>query len=56
LENAIQKALKSPAVGERLAALDIKPEFGPAAALQTLLRNEIKNWTTFIEAKGLKAN
>ena len=33
LENAIQKALKSPAVGERLAALDIKPEFGPGAAL-----------------------
>jgi tripartite-type tricarboxylate transporter receptor subunit TctC len=56
LENAIQKALKSPAVGERLAALDIKPEFGRAAVLQTLLRNEIKNWTTFIEAKGLKAN
>jgi tripartite-type tricarboxylate transporter receptor subunit TctC len=56
LENAIQKALKSPAVGERLAALDIEPEFGPAAALQMRLQNEIKNWSTFIEAKGLKAN
>jgi tripartite-type tricarboxylate transporter receptor subunit TctC len=56
LEKAVQKALESPAVGERLAALDIKPEFGPAAALQTRLQNEIKNWTTFIEAKGLKAN
>ena len=56
LENAIQKALKSPTVVERLAALDIEPEFGPAAMLQTRLQNEIKNWTTFIEAKGLKAN
>jgi tripartite-type tricarboxylate transporter receptor subunit TctC len=56
LEKAIQKALQSPAVGERLAALDIKPEFGPGAALQTLLQNEIKSWSTFIEAKGLKAN
>jgi len=56
LEKAIQKALKLPAVGERLAALDIEPEFGPAAVLQTRLQNEIKNWTTFIEAKGLKAN
>lgn len=43
LEKAVQKALESPAVGERLAALDIKPEFGPAAALQTRLQNEIKN-------------
>src|SRR5215510_1957538 len=56
LENAIQKALKSPAVSERLAALDIKPEFGPATVLQTRLQNEIKNWSTFIEAKELKAN
>ena len=56
LEKAIQKALKLPAVGERLAALDIEPEFGPAAVLQTRLQNEIKNWTIFIEAKGLKAN
>ena len=56
LEKAIQKALKLPAVGGRLAALDIEPEFGPAAVLQTRLQNEIKNWTVFIEAKGLKAN
>ena len=56
LESAIQKALKSPTVVERLAALDIEPEFGPAAMLQTRLQNEIKNWTTFIEAKGLKAS
>jgi tripartite-type tricarboxylate transporter receptor subunit TctC len=56
LEKAIQKALQSPAVRERLAVLDITPEFGPGTVLQTLLQNEIKNWKTFIEAKGLTAN
>ena len=55
LEKAIAKALQSPAVRERLAALDITPEFGPGAALETRLKNEIKNWKTFIEAKGIKA-
>jgi tripartite-type tricarboxylate transporter receptor subunit TctC len=55
LEKAIQKALQSPTVRERLAVLDITPEFGPGATLQTLLQNEIKNWKTFIEAKGLTA-
>lgn len=55
LEKAIQKALQSPAVRERLTALDITPEFGPGAALQTQLQNEIKNWKTFIEAKDIKA-
>ncbi len=56
LEKAIQKALQSPAVRERLAALDITPDYGPAAVLQKQLINEIKNWSSFIEAKGLKAN
>jgi tripartite-type tricarboxylate transporter receptor subunit TctC len=56
LEKAVQKTLQSPAVVERLVALDISPEFGPGAALQTRLQNEIKNWSNFIEAKGLKAN
>jgi tripartite-type tricarboxylate transporter receptor subunit TctC len=56
LEKAIAKALQSPALRERLAALDITPEFGPGSTLQTLLQNEIKNWKTFIEAKGLTAN
>ncbi|MSO68488.1 MAG: tripartite tricarboxylate transporter substrate binding protein [Pseudolabrys sp.] len=55
LEKAIAKTLQSPAVRERLAALDITPEFGPGAALETRLKNEIKNWKTFIEAKDIKA-
>ncbi len=56
LQNAIQKALQLPALHQRLADLDITPDYAPAAALQALLQNEIKNWSTFIEAKGLKAN
>ena len=56
LEKAIQKALQSPALRERLATLDITPDFGAAAVLQKQLINEIKNWSSFIEAKGLTAN
>jgi len=56
LENAIKQALQAPALRDRLAPLDITPEYAPAENLQTRLRNEIKNWSTFIEAKGLKAN
>ena len=56
LENAIKRALQSSALRERLAALDITPDYGPAAVLQKQLVNEIKNWSSFIEAKGLKAN
>jgi tripartite-type tricarboxylate transporter receptor subunit TctC len=55
LEKAIAKALQSPAVRERLTALDITPEFGPGATLQARLQNEIKNWKAFIEAKDIKA-
>ena len=56
LEKAIEKALQSPAIRERLVGLDIAPEFAPAAALEAQLKSEIQNWKTFIEAKGLTAN
>ena len=39
---------------ERLAKLDVKPDFAPAPALRTKLESEIKNWTKFIDAKGIK--
>ncbi len=55
LEKAIERALASPVVRERLAALDITTDFRPGPALQAQLQNEIKNWSTFIEAKGIKA-
>jgi len=55
LEKAVEKTLASPAIRERLAALDITPDFGTGAMLQKQLAIEIKNWKTFIEAKDLKA-
>jgi len=47
--------LASPAFSERLAALDITPDFRPGPALQKQLQSEIENWSGFIEAKGIKA-
>jgi len=55
LEGAIERTMKNPIIRERLAALDITPDFGPGSALKTQLQNEIKNWKTFIEAKDIKA-
>ena len=56
LANAIKTALQSPTLRQRLADLDITPDFVPAETLQQQLANEIKNWTSLIEAKGLKGN
>jgi tripartite-type tricarboxylate transporter receptor subunit TctC len=53
LAKAIKAAVTSPDVHEKLIALDITPDFAPAAALTARLQSEIKNWTTFIEAKGI---
>jgi tripartite-type tricarboxylate transporter receptor subunit TctC len=55
IEKAVERALASPTVKEKLAGLDITPEFGNGAVLQKQLANEIKNWKTFIEAKDLKS-
>jgi tripartite-type tricarboxylate transporter receptor subunit TctC len=55
LEKAVERALASPAIRERLAALDITADFRPGPALQAQLQSEIKNWSSFIEAKGIKA-
>ena len=56
LSAAIKTALQSPTLRQRLAELDITPDYAPADALQKQLANEIENWTSFIEAKGLKGN
>ena len=40
---------------ERLAKLDITPDVIAAPALHAKLESEIKNWTRFIDAKGIKA-
>ncbi len=47
--------MTNPAVHERLAKVDTNPKFAPGPALKVKLENEIKNWTKFIDAKGIKA-
>jgi tripartite-type tricarboxylate transporter receptor subunit TctC len=54
LEKAIEHAIGSPTLRERLDALDITPDFAPGTTLQTRLQSEIKNWKAFIEAKGIR--
>jgi tripartite-type tricarboxylate transporter receptor subunit TctC len=53
LERALARAVAAPEVRERLAALDIAPDFAPAAVLETRLQTEIKNWRSFIETNGI---
>ena len=54
LEKAMLTVMSDSRVRERLAKLDITPDFAPAAVLRANLENEIKNWTKFIDAKGIK--
>jgi tripartite-type tricarboxylate transporter receptor subunit TctC len=53
LEKALEHAVGEPAVRERLAALDITPDFAPGAVLESRLQSEIKNWRSFIETQGI---
>lgn len=53
LQTALQKSLNAPVVRSRLADLDITPQYEPGPLLQARLSTEIKNWTDFVEAKGL---
>ena len=55
IENAFKTVMADPKVRERLAKVDTTPSFTPGAPLKTKLENEIKNWTAFIDAKGIKA-
>jgi len=54
LERAVQNVMADPTVRERLARLDIAPEYAPGPALQAKLASEIKNWSAFVDAKGIK--
>jgi hypothetical protein len=45
----------SNAVRERLAKLDITTDVIDGPAMHAKLEREIKNWTRFIDAKGIKA-
>jgi tripartite-type tricarboxylate transporter receptor subunit TctC len=55
LYQAISKVMNDPAVRQRLAKLDITPDLISGAAMHSKLESEIKNWTRFIDAKGIKA-
>jgi tripartite-type tricarboxylate transporter receptor subunit TctC len=54
IQKAIQDTMANPAVRERLARVDTDPSFAPGPALKAKLENEIKNWSVFIDAKGIK--
>ena len=54
LEKALAAVMSNQGVRDRLAQLDITPDYAPGSALRTRLAAEIKNWTTFIEAKGIR--
>jgi tripartite-type tricarboxylate transporter receptor subunit TctC len=53
LEKALQDTMANPAVRERLLKVDTDPSFAPGPALKVKLENEIKNWSKFIDAKGI---
>jgi tripartite-type tricarboxylate transporter receptor subunit TctC len=55
LYQALAKVMNSPATRERLANLDITPDVITGPAMHAKLENEIKNWTRFVDAKGIKA-
>ena len=54
LEGALKGVLADQNLRGRLANLDITPEFSPAPALRSRLETEIRSWTTFVDAKGIK--
>ena len=55
LSQAITKVMTNPKVAERLAKLDITPNVISGPAMHAKLVSEIKNWTRFVDAKGIKA-
>ena len=52
---AATKVMTDPKVAERLAKLDITPDVISGPAMHAKLESEIKNWTRFVDAKGIKA-
>jgi tripartite-type tricarboxylate transporter receptor subunit TctC len=46
--------MANPAVQARLIKVGNEPSFGTGKALRAKLENEIKNWSKFIDDKGIK--
>jgi len=55
LSKAVATVMANPNVRARLANLDIEPAYKPADQLEQKLQSEIKNWTKFIDEKGIRA-
>ena len=54
LDRAVASVMSDPKVRERLAKLDIAPDYAPGTALSAKLANEIRNWSAFVDAKNIK--
>ena len=54
IEKAFQTTMATQSVRERLAKVDINPSFAPGDELRAKLESEIRNWTRFIDEKGIK--
>jgi tripartite-type tricarboxylate transporter receptor subunit TctC len=54
LDRAVATVMADATVRERLAKLDIAPDYAPGPALSAKLANEIRNWTAFVDAKNIK--
>lgn len=55
LYQAFAKVMGNTDTRARLARLDITPDLIDGPAMHAKLESEIKNWTRFIDAKGIKA-
>ena len=54
LQKAVQTSLQNPELNDRLKVLDITADYATGSELQARVVRDIKNWSTFIESKGLK--
>jgi tripartite-type tricarboxylate transporter receptor subunit TctC len=54
LDRAVATVMADPKVRERLAKLDITPDYAPGPVLSAKLASEIRNWSAFIDAKNIK--
>ena len=54
VEKAFQTVMADSNVRARLAKADTEASFAPGPALRAKLENEIKNWSAFMDAKGIK--
>jgi tripartite-type tricarboxylate transporter receptor subunit TctC len=54
LDRTLAAVMADPKLRERLAKLDVAPEYAPGPALQAKLQSEIRNWSAFVDEKKIK--